>query len=99
MTAKILQLVNSALFGIRREVTSVAQAVTFLGMETVRSLTLSVMAFSQFRDPALAQFAAQLTEHSLRVGVLAREMAASSQFAGVTADDCFVAGCCTISES
>ena len=92
MTAKVLQMVNSVMFGVRREVTSVAQAVTFLGMETVRSLAVGVMAFSQFRDPELAQFAAQLTEHSLRVGVLAREMAASPQFTGVTADDCFVAG-------
>ena len=60
MTAKALQMVNSALFGIRRKITSVAEAVTFLGMETVRSLAVGVMAFSQFRDPALAQFAARV---------------------------------------
>jgi HD-like signal output (HDOD) protein/ActR/RegA family two-component response regulator len=92
MTAKTLQLANSALFGIRREITSVADAVTYLGMDTVKSLVLSVMAFSQFNDPGLAHFAAQLTAHSLHVGVLAREIGASSQFAGVTTDDCFVAG-------
>ncbi|MGA3099558.1 MAG: response regulator [Bryobacteraceae bacterium] len=92
MTAKVLQMVNSALFGARREITCIAQAVTFPGMETVKSLAVGVMAFSQFHDPQVAHFATQLTEHSLRVGILAREMAASSQFAGVTADGCFVAG-------
>jgi putative nucleotidyltransferase with HDIG domain len=92
MTAKVLQLVNSALFGISRKITSVTEAVTYLGVETVKSLSLSVMAFSEFRDPKLARFAEQLSAHSLEVGVLAREIAKSSRFATVTADDCFVAG-------
>ena len=91
MTAKILQLVNSAFFGIRREITSVTEAVTYLGMETVKSLSLSVMAFSRFH-PKLANFAGQLTAHSLQVGILAREIAKSWRFAGVTAGDCFATG-------
>ena len=92
MTAKVLQMVNSALFGVRRDITGVAQAVTFLGIETVKSLALSAMAFSQFSDPALARVAGRLAEHSLRVGILAREMAKSWNFPCVSADDCFVAG-------
>jgi putative nucleotidyltransferase with HDIG domain len=92
MTAKVLQMVNSALFGMRREITGVTQAVTFLGMETVKSLALSAMAFAQFRNPGLARLASQLTTHSLQVGALARRMAKSSEFEGVTADDCFAAG-------
>jgi putative nucleotidyltransferase with HDIG domain len=92
MTAKVLQLVNSALFGISRNITSVAGAVTYLGMETVKSLTLNVMAFSQFRHPPLARFAEQLSAHSLQVGALARGIALSSQFTGATADECLTAG-------
>ncbi len=37
LALKILRLVNSALFGLRREITSVRQAVTMLGMSKVRS--------------------------------------------------------------
>lgn len=37
LALKILRLVNSALFNQRREITSVRQAVTILGMEKVRS--------------------------------------------------------------
>lgn len=37
LALKILRLVNSALFGLRREITSVRQAVTMLGMGKVRS--------------------------------------------------------------
>ena len=37
LALKVLRLVNSALFGLRREITSVRQAVTMLGMSKVRS--------------------------------------------------------------
>jgi HD-like signal output (HDOD) protein len=92
MTAKVLQLVNSPLFCIPRRITSAAEAVTYLGTETVKSLTLSAVAFSEFRNPRLARFAEQLSAHSLQVGSLAREIGKSSEFAGVTAEDCFTAG-------
>ncbi|HNX95672.1 MAG TPA: response regulator [Holophaga sp.] len=41
MTAKILKLVNSAFFGLRRELASATEAVTYLGTETIRSLVLA----------------------------------------------------------
>ena len=92
MTAKVLQLVNSPLFGMRRKITNVLEAVTYLGIETVKSLTLGAMAFSKFRNPKLARFAEQLSAHGLQVGTLAREIAKTSQGASVNADDCFAAG-------
>lgn len=48
VTAKILQLVNSAFFGIAREIDSVEQAVTMLGIDVIESLTLSSSAFQAF---------------------------------------------------
>ena len=42
MTAKILQLVNSAFFGHRRSITNPTEAVIYLGADTVRALALSV---------------------------------------------------------
>jgi HD-like signal output (HDOD) protein len=40
MSAKILQLVNSAFFGIERRITDVRHAVAFLGMPMVRQMVL-----------------------------------------------------------
>lgn len=48
MTAKLLQLVNSAFFGIPQEVSSPAQAISLLGLETVKTLVLSFHLFSSF---------------------------------------------------
>jgi HD-like signal output (HDOD) protein len=91
-TAKVLQLVNSPLFSLHRRITNVAEAVTYLGIATVKSLTLGAEAFSRFRDPRLARFAEQLSEHGLQVAVLAREIATSSKIVDATPDDCFAAG-------
>lgn len=51
MSAKVLQLVNSSFFGLAREVTSPAQAVTYLGLETMRALALQIGVFAQVSGP------------------------------------------------
>jgi putative nucleotidyltransferase with HDIG domain len=48
MSAKVLQLVNSAFFGLARTVTHPKNAVSFLGMETVKNLALASEAFRVF---------------------------------------------------
>lgn len=47
MTAKLLQLANSAFFGIGHTVNRVRDAVVYLGADTIRALTLSAEAFSK----------------------------------------------------
>lgn len=47
MTAKLLQLVNSAFFGVRGHVGSAGQAVRLLGLDLVRTLMLSAAVGSQ----------------------------------------------------
>lgn len=49
MTAKILQLVNSAFFGLSDNVSSPQKAVTVLGLNTVKSLVLGIQVFSEYR--------------------------------------------------
>ncbi|EKD87752.1 MAG: Response regulator receiver modulated metal dependent phosphohydrolase [uncultured bacterium] len=79
MTAKILQLVNSAYFGLAREVKEVSQAVFYLGVETIRDLSLSVHLFSQFDQALIARSGlGNLWDHSLRVASCSRAIAASS---------------------
>lgn len=48
LSAKILQLTNSAFFGLPHTVTSITGAVSYLGMETIKNLALVSEAFSAF---------------------------------------------------
>ena len=74
MTAKILQVVNSAYFGIRREITSPEEAVRYLGLENVSALVLAANVFGQMeqkvRIPGFSM--ASLWSHSGEVGRLAQ---------------------------
>ncbi len=75
MSAKVLQLVNSAFFGLARRVETIEQAVTLLGTDVIRSLVLSNAAFSQFQ-PASKHFSVErLWNHSLLVGSIAAKIA------------------------
>ena len=47
MSAKTLQLVNSAFFGLRCHVSSPVQAANLLGLDTIQALVLSTHIFSQ----------------------------------------------------
>jgi HD-like signal output (HDOD) protein len=48
ISAKILQLVNSAFFGLPREIATLRTAVTYLGIEIVQNLVLSAEVFRVF---------------------------------------------------
>ena len=48
ISAKILQLVNSAFFGLPRQITSVHMAVTYIGAEMLQNLLLSAGVFHVF---------------------------------------------------
>jgi putative nucleotidyltransferase with HDIG domain len=45
MSAKVLQLVNSAFFGLAQKVTTLQNAASYLGMETIKNLALASEAF------------------------------------------------------
>jgi HD-like signal output (HDOD) protein len=55
LAAKVLATVNAPLYGLTRPVSSIGQAVTFLGLNTVRSIVLRDMLESSFpaKQPAL----------------------------------------------
>ena len=48
MSAKVLQISNSAFFGAAQRVTSLSNAVSYLGMETIKNLALASEAFRVF---------------------------------------------------
>jgi HD-like signal output (HDOD) protein/CheY-like chemotaxis protein len=93
MSAKVLQLVNSGFFGLGRRITSPAEAAIGLGVDTVKALALSVCTFSQFNVQGLSGFSIEgLQEHSLRVGLLARQIAASLGQPCSAVEDAFLGG-------
>jgi HD-like signal output (HDOD) protein len=49
ITAKVLQLVNSAFFGPSQEITSVRMAVSYLGLDVLKSLVLSAEILRTFQ--------------------------------------------------
>jgi HD-like signal output (HDOD) protein/CheY-like chemotaxis protein len=76
MTAKILQLVNSAFFGLFREVRHPVEAVRYLGIETIKALVLSLHLFEELQPAPLENFCAErLWEHSFQVARAAKRIA------------------------
>jgi putative nucleotidyltransferase with HDIG domain len=91
MTVKILQIVNSAFFGLRRTISDAAEALTFLGLDTITSLTLSIGVFSQFEgNEAAKKHLSDIWNHSLAVGSLAKKIAGKKDQS--MASDAFTAG-------
>lgn len=76
LSAKVLQLSNSALFGVTRPITSIADAIGLLGSEQLRTIALAEGVFTR-RDiaPTIRAALSRLHEHSLRVAQLASERA------------------------
>ena len=93
MTAKILKLVNSAFFGIRRQLSSPAEAAAYLGAEVLKSLVLSLSVFSELSHHRVQDFSMEsLWNHSLQVGLAARLLAQLQHQEGPVEDQCFAAG-------
>ncbi len=85
ISAKVLQLVNSAFFGLAREVSSVKTAVGFLGIETLQNLVLSAGVFSIFDQLAkLPGFSCEeLQAHSQLTAKIAGQIPASAHVRGI----------------
>jgi HD-like signal output (HDOD) protein len=93
VTAKLLQIVNSAQFGMPRKVVSVTEAVQLVGIEAVRGLVLGLQAFASYKEhPGKKAPPAQLWDHSLRTALKARRIARAQGFSLHTSDRAFLAG-------
>ena len=93
MMAKILQLANSAIFGLRSQVTSPAQAAVVIGMDTLKSLVLSMSVFKSFNNVKFSGFDLNETvQHSLDVGARARHIAKTENLSKEIAGEVFTAG-------
>ncbi len=93
MTAKVLQLVNSAYFGLPRRISSPPQAVALLGVDTIKALVLGVGVFSQFSNSAGACLDHEaIWEHSFRTAAAAKRIALTEGVARLDTDEAFTGG-------
>jgi HD-like signal output (HDOD) protein len=93
MTAKMLQLVNSAFFGLRRQLTDPAEAVSQLGLETIKSLVLGIHVFSEFESSEKDGLSVQnLWQHSLATAATARRIAQWERQENNIVEESFTAG-------
>ena len=93
LSAKMLQLVNSAFFGLGRPLTHPCEAAMFLGVETLKALVLSLQVFAQFQHLKFSQFSMEeLWKHSWTTGVLARQICEAEHCHRDTVAEAFTAG-------
>jgi HD-like signal output (HDOD) protein len=94
MTAKVLQLVNSAYFGLNGTVSTVEQTVTLLGLDTIQALVLTVHVFGQIpKTMGRARFQIdRLWAESLATGTLARALAKAENASPLESEQAYTAG-------
>jgi putative nucleotidyltransferase with HDIG domain len=81
LTAKILQIVNSAAYGLRQSISSVANAVPYVGEKLIISLAVNLSAPQVFNRPLLGYESrrGELWEHALRTAIAANLLSAKSR--------------------
>ena len=75
MSVKMLQLVNSSFFGLRYKVTNPIDAVLMLGLDTVKSLVLSIKIFKKLSSNIDTKISTALWNHSINVGTYNKKIA------------------------
>jgi len=88
VSAKVLQVCNSAFFRLPRRVSSIQQAVSYLGLSTVRSMVLSAELFKPGKSLPTSMDLGKLQKHAMSVAGIARFLAADTPWA----EDAFLAG-------
>ena len=91
VTVKILKAVNSAYYGLPKQITSINHAVVFLGFNTIKNLALSIAAIGMLPKNNDAGFdGQQYLLHSLSTAAIAKQLALQVNDADPM--DCFIAG-------
>ncbi|MCC6465474.1 MAG: HDOD domain-containing protein [Planctomycetes bacterium] len=93
LTSRVLQLVNSACFGLSRRITSPSVAAGLLGLNMLRALVLAGGIFGQFSARTMRELAPErVWQRSAQVGALARSVVLSLQGSREESEDAFLAG-------
>ncbi|MFK8029335.1 MAG: HDOD domain-containing protein [Gammaproteobacteria bacterium] len=93
VSAKMLQIVNSAYFGLPRQISSSHEAVMFLGIDSIKNIVLANGVFSQFDPDTVVELGLNTVwSHGLAVGTLAKKIALDFDDDKMTADFALMGG-------
>lgn len=92
LSARVLKIVNSAYYGVRREVTSIGTAVALLGFGAVKSIAIAASLTKMFKSGTVGTTfeARELWKHSVAVATASRLLA--GRVSGVEPSEAFLAG-------
>ena len=93
MSAKILQLVNSAFFTMTSNVSDISTAINLLGANTIKSLVLYVNVFESFDgNKEFKKYLSEIWEHSLTVANVSKKILAIKVSNKEELEECYMAG-------
>ncbi len=93
MSAKILRIVNSGFFTVRRNINSIFEAVILIGVETIKTLVLTFKIFNSLgKKKSLEFLLAHIQRHSLTVAMGAKKYAALKTAGKENEEKAFLAG-------
>ncbi len=91
VTVKVLRVVNSAYYGLPKQVTSINHAVVYLGFNSIKNLALSIAAIGCLPVDNAAGFdGPQYLIHSLTTASIAKQLA--MRVGGTEPLECFIVG-------
>ena len=91
VTVKLLKVVNSAHYGMPKQVTSISHAVVYLGLNTIKNIALGIAAIGVLPAIHMGGFdGQQYLLHSLSTASIAKQLAYRVDDADPM--DCFIAG-------
>jgi len=91
MSTKMLQLVNSAFFGLPCQVSSPHQAAALVGIDNIKALVLSMHVFAEFKGAPESDITS-LWDHSFATAAFARAIARAQSASRAIEEDAFTAG-------
>ncbi len=93
MSAKILQIVNSAFYGPSMKISDPVRASVYLGIKAIKALALTDGVFSTLPEETVQEFCVTgLQEHCVRVGALARSICKTQKFTDQQQEIAMMAG-------
>ena len=75
LTARMIRLVNSAFWGLRRQVTSIREAIIYLGLHQIRSIVLTTSLFNTFHSRNPEFDISHIWEHGLGCAMISKRIA------------------------
>ncbi|MEM6363844.1 MAG: response regulator [Planctomycetota bacterium] len=91
MAARVLQLANSAIFGLRYPVVELDRAIGIVGSEMIKALAMSHSVFAE-TSPHASDLASSIFEHSLSIAVASKAICNAMCDNPLEADTAFTGG-------